>query len=294
MIIVRLSGGLGNQLFQYSFGMCLAQKHNTKVKFDLQVEIKRADFTPRKFGLREFNIDVELADNREINKFKYFNDGLLYNIERKLIEKYPFINRHLIVEHPTLILNNCQLIDNCYYDGYWQTENYFKPIENQLKNELNLNLNLNKTNNLLEKAIRETLSVSLHIRRSDYISIKANSSIFSECSLTYYKTAIDFFKRKLNNPIFYVFSDDIAWAKQNFKGDSFRIVAGNENNPHADMLLMGNCKHNIIANSSFSWWAAWLNKNKNKIIIAPKNWYNNHSYNEVVIQNILPNSWIKL
>ena len=291
MIIVKLSGGLGNQLFQYSFGRYLSLKHNTELKLDIQLNINASDFTPRLLGLSKYNIDLNFATNNEIESYKFFKTGSLSRIERKLNQRFPFINKRYVVEKPFAILNNDLLLDDCYYEGYWQSEYYFKSIKNILINDLQFNFDLNESNKLLVEDISNSMSVSLHIRRSDYLSVSSNAKIFSICTLKYYQDAISYFNLKFGKPIFYIFSDDISWAKENFVGENFVIVDVNQDDPHSDMYLMSQCKHNIIANSTFSWWGAWLNSTEDKVVISPKEWYRNKEINTNAILSLIPKEW---
>ncbi len=293
MIIIKLTGGLGNQLFQYGFGRYLSEKFNSELKFDVQTINDSANFTNRSFGLENFNIKVNLATSSDISTLKYFSEGLFGRIERKLIQNVPFLNPKYMVQSSNDYKTNIKNIrDNCYYDGYWQSEKYFKPIETILKTELQYTAVLNDKNALLLTDIINNESISVHIRRGDYLSIKVNGKLFAVCSDDYYKQAINYFLNKNDKSIFYIFSDDVDWAKSNFNGDSYLIVDNNANNPEIDLYLMSNCKHNIIANSSYSWWGAWLNRNSDKTIIAPKQWYRGKQ-NEM-INDLIPSKWIKL
>jgi len=184
------------------------------------------------------------------------------------------------------------LFNNCYYDGYWQSEKYFKSIEGVLRTELEYKAVLNDENALLLHDIISNESISVHIRRGDYLSVKVNSKLFSTCSIDYYMHAVNYFLNKYSNSVFYIFSDDIDWAKSNFIGDRFRIIDNNFDNPEIDLYLMSKCKHNIIANSSFSWWGAWLNSNPNKIVFAPQSWYKN-KLNEST-KDLIPSDWIMI
>ncbi|MEI6553564.1 MAG: alpha-1,2-fucosyltransferase, partial [bacterium] len=135
-------------------------------------------------------------------------------------------------------------------------------------------------------------SISIHIRRGDYISNQEANNFHGSCSIDYYTEAINIIKGKVSNPIFFVFSDDIAWVKENLKSDIVATWVSEYNLDNTeDLLLMSFCKHQIIANSSFSWWGAYLNRNINKIVIAPKKWIANKGYNT---DEITPSSWIKL
>lgn len=291
MIIVKISGGLGNQLFQYSFGKFLSVCFNTELKFDIKTNSSISGFTNRSFGLNDLNLNINIASSDDIKKFKYFtNNTFLERLERKFVQIFPFINRQYKVQRFNSQMNK-GFKDNCYYDGYWQSEKYFKTIEGIVRKDLEFKPSLNSYNLELLNQIVDTESVSLHIRRGDYLTIKANTKIFAVCSVDYYNRAIDFFIGRLKSPKFFIFSDDYEFAKENFKGNQFRIVE-NSANPETDLYLMSKCKHNIIANSSFSWWGAWLNSNPNKIVISPIEWYNEKLNN--ITMDLIPSEWIKL
>jgi hypothetical protein len=291
MVIVKLFGGLGNQLFQYCFGQYLANQLNTDVKYDVQCDKKSKNFTPRLLGLLSFNIEIETVYNVDIRKMKWFSTGLFERIERKIVQKFPEINKYYFVEldqHNVILSEN--LTNNCYYDGYWQSYKYLQIIEDKLRTEIIIKEIDNKAQLELIREIGNCQSVSLHVRRGDYISIKVNTKVFNLCSLEYYEDAIAYLLCKYKNSIFFVFSDDIEWANNNFKGDNFRFVTGNE--PAMDMYLMSLCKHNIIANSTFSWWGAWLNTNVDKTVIAPKSWYNPNS--KFKTKTLIPDTWVRI
>lgn len=293
MIIVKISGGLGNQLFQYSFGRSLSIKLNTDLKFDIQTNYNYSFFTKRSFGLGHFNIDMNLATKKEIHEFKCFDNEFLVRLERKIIQKLPFLNRKYVIQN---LYNSKKFIpkyrDNCYYDGYWQSENYFKSIEDIIRKDLEFNLQLSQYSKSLLDEINSNESISIHIRRGDYVKVKANSKLFSECSIEYYKKAINFFSAKVKHPQFFIFSDDIEWAKNNFAGSQFSFVDSNIDSPEMDLYLMSRCKNNIIANSSFSWWGGWLNSNPLKIVIVPKKWFN--GYLNEVVSDLVPEKWIRI
>jgi len=292
MIIVKLSGGLGNQLFQYSFGRYLSLKYDTELKFDVQLNIEASDFTPRLLGLSSYKVDLNFATSNEIKKYKIFNEGYLSILERKIIQKIPFLNKKMIIEKPFKVINKENLYNDCYYEGYWQSEYYFESIKDIIRHDFRLNFDLNEANKVIANDISDSFSVSLHIRRGDYLSVNSNAKIFSICSLKYYQDAINFFKNKYETPFFYIFSDDILWAKENFVGENFVIVDINQDDPHSDMYLMSQCKHNIIANSSFSWWGAWLNHNENKIVVVPKHWYRDVDKNANAVFSLIPENWL--
>lgn len=295
MIIVKITGGLGNQLFQYSFGRYLSMKFESEVKYDIQTNYDSSNISNRNVGLSNFNIHLKIATNYEIYKFKFFKNTIFARIERKMVQKIPILNRNLFVQKFKTKRNSAiQYYDNCYYDGYWQSENYFKEISSILKSELVSNFNpiLSTDSSIILEKIRKSNSVSVHIRRGDYISNKPNRKIFFNCPLKYYETSINYVTTRISDPIYFLFSDDIEWINKMFIGEQYRIVSNNFNSPEVDLFLMCNCKHNIIANSSFSWWGAWLNQHPEKIVIAPKQWYKGKYKDKS--KDLIPPEWIQI
>lgn len=289
MIIVKISGGLGNQLFQYAFGRYVSESLQVEVKYDLQTNLKIRDFTIRDCGLADLNLPFDQASTAEIERFRFFYSGFLSRLERKVNQFIPF-NIHLIIEKGQhLVLPVGKLKDNCYYDGYWQSYKYLTELRNELISQVGeIQLGIKAVE--WKKMIQTSISISIHIRRGDYISIKKNTDIFQVCGIDYYLSAINYIKGKITNPHFFIFSDDLAWAKENFQGVQFTFVEGNK--PHEDMYLMSLCQHNIIANSTFSWWGAWLNSNYGQLVVAPKHWYVEQL--NINIDNFILDKWIRL
>lgn len=288
LIIVKLSGGLGNQLFQYFFGQYLSQRTQHEVKYDLQTNLEIDYFTPRDLGIQKLGFELEFANSIEIKAVKKYTTGYLSRIERKLIQKAPFLNSRYTVENGDVhrYLEIKEMTGIYYFDGYWQS---FRFI-NELSPVSIKNMDLSE--NLLDvlKYIQSTNSVSIHIRRGDYLSVKENTEIFAQCGLDYYHKSINYFENTYGNITYFVFSDDIDWTKKHFIGDNFVFIDGNP--AEIDMFLMSNCKHNILANSTFSWWGAWLNTNSNKQIIAPKDWY--VSKLNFKSDKLIPSAWIRI
>ena len=284
MIIIKLNGGLGNQLFQYSLGKKLSIKNKDVFKLDL------SDFTvdnPRSYSLGYFNIIENFASDEDINKIK--KSGVW-----KLVDKLkPYCKRSAIkYKGYDFDQNILKLSGDFYLDGYWQSEKYFQDIEKIIKEEITLKESLpSKYTELIDK-IKNSDSVSVHIRRGDYLSGKI-SKIYAMCPIEYYYKAIEKITGHYPNPHFFIFSDDINWVKQNFNIPYPKIfVSGdNEIKNYEELILMSLCKHNIIANSSFSWWGAWLNKNADKIVISPDKWFNDKIGNA---KDLIPKNWIKL
>ena len=179
---------------------------------------------------------------------------------------------------------------DCYLSGYWQSESYFKSFENNIRQDFTFREPLFGQNADLALAISNTRSVSLHVRRGDYL----NSAYHEICSLDYYRTAIFYISERLAWPYFFIFSDDIAWVKAHLKIDfPCHYVEHNQGNQsYQDMQLMSLCRHHIIANSTFSWWGAWLNPNPEKIVVAPKKWFTTTNKNNT--QDLFPQNWVRL
>lgn len=289
MVIIKITGGLGNQLFQYAFGQYVAKKLNLKVKYDLQTKISISNFTERELGLLNYNFRIEVAEPEYVKQMKFFSKGFCSRLERKLVQKVPSLSKRYFVEDELhKVILDKELRDDCYYDGYWQSFKYLEVNNEFLHNKIR-SKNLSVGNEKLKEKISLSNSISLHVRRGDYISIKKNSDIFNICDLNYYLAAIDLIEQKIDEPQYYIFSDDIEWAKANFVELKFYFVEGNT--PEEDLYLMSLCKYNIIANSTFSWWAAWLNNNVTKEIICPKHWYVNGDNS---LKEFIPESWIRM
>lgn len=289
MIIVKLIGGLGNQMFQYALGRHLSQKNKVELKIDIT---GFESYKLHKYSLDAFNIKKILASKSEIDKFKKYQTrhGKKWFLYNKFIadnSKY-FQEKSFAFDPAVLKLN-----DDVYIDGYWQSEKYFKEIESTIRADFSFILNQGEKDLHISKLINNCNAVSIHIRRADYVTSATTNKTHGSCPIEYYEKAIDTVVEKINDPMFFVFSDDHNWAKQNIK-NKYPIVYVNHNNSdynYQDMRLMASCKHNIVANSTFSWWGAWLNQNPNKIVVAPKKWFADASKNE---GDIVPPTWIGL
>ncbi len=292
MIISKLAGGLGNQMFQYAFGKNLALKYNTTLKLDTSFLLDRSprsNFTFRDYDLDVFNIDDKIASENEINKF---TKRLNWRIADRILNKVIGFKKNFIIEphfHFSKACFNAQ--DNCYLEGYWQTEKYFIAIKEELKNKYFVfRAPLSFHGNNLLTQIHSTNSIAVNVRRGDFV----NNPFHGTCSPDYYKQAEEIISAKINNPHFFVFSDEINWAKENLLFSHPVTFVGKEYNgkKYQDkMRLMAACKHFIIPNSSFAWWAVWLNTCEDKIVIAPKAWF---PANKTGNQDIIPSKWITI
>lgn len=286
MIIVNLKGGVGNQLFQYAIGKHLAYKNNTELKLDIS-GLDRANEVGdiyRPFDLNSFAIKTQIADSEEIARLKY-PYGLLSKVWRWFVFK--ILRQKNLIFNPNIL----QWSDNTYLDGYWQSPKYFDDIREILLKELTLNKPLSASAQDYLKKIEENNSTALHVRRGDYVKNPTVLKEFGICSNNYYSKAVRYISENIINPTFFVFSDDIEWVKTNIKlPESTIYVEGRDMSNVEDLILMSKCKHNIIANSSFSWWSAWLNNNINKIVIAPSPWFDTIEYDK----DLIPKSWIQI
>lgn len=280
MIIIRFQGGLGNQLFQYALYKEL-QYLGKEVYADLSIFEREEEI--REFELGKLGIKVTVADPKLVKKMCPSGQDIFTKIIKNTI-----CRKHFTKEKNSYIFDSSFLkCDNQYLIGYWQTEKYFQDVKVQLRKEINfLPLEDEKNTMILDK-IHSTNAVSVHMRFGDYV----NNSIYDNiCTDRYYSTAIEEMKRIHEDAVFYVISDDIERAKVVLDNDTYEYIDWNGgNNCYYDMKLISQCRHNIIANSSFSWWGTWLNDNKAKTVIAPSIWLNG-----VITDDIEMASWIKV
>lgn len=279
MLIISCCGGLGNQMFQYAFYFKLKTLQK-KVKFDISYFDK--NFNHNGFELeRLFNLQIEKS-------FKC--ESLFFKLLRKIgLKSYAFFQnnpRDVIKFHSEFyILNNILLA------GYWQSYKYFEDLEVEIRRIFTFKIKLDARNENLLKSINKYNSVSIHVRRGDYL--KPENKIFQNiCTIIYYKNAIQYIEKHVNDPYYFIFSNDIQWCKQNINLKNVTYVNWNiGKESYKDMQLMSYCKHNIIANSSFSWWGAWLNNNPNKIVCVPEKWFD---LPECETKDICPDEWIRI
>jgi len=292
MIITRLIGGLGNQMFQYAAGRRTAIANKAELKLDITGYDHQVGITPRKYMLDIFNIHASIVSKQEIKLFNNYSKNIiqrnLHRIVSSLFRRHYFRQKSSGFDHKFLSIS-----DNSYLDGHWGSEKYFSDIGDVIRKEFMLKNSPNKKNSQLIQRINNCNSVSIHVRRSDYVNDKKTHDFHGVCGLDYYKKAVSFITKKVPNTVFFIFSDDPTWCKQNLRLPYSTIYVTHNlgNKDYEDMRLMSTCKHNIIANSSFSWWGAWLNSHKNKMIIAPNKWFNIPTINT---RDLIPQSWIKI
>lgn len=298
MIIVCIKNGLGNQMFQYAFGKVLEWQYNTSVFFDIMND----DFVSgEQTDMEIFTIGkYTVVEKEKTEKFKPFSVKQFLLNKQYIKYIYFKIRRYF---HPAKLVTEplpsqyIQLFDHLnlqcdyYFMGHWMNLRYFEGYDVEIKQLFQLKVtDFYQTELAQEIANSERDTVSLHIRRGDYLI----SGFMNNTEMSYYEKAVDYVKINLQNPFIYIFTNDPSWVKQELKLKiPFKVIGGNTaNDGYKDMLLMSLCRNNIIANSSFSWWGAYLNKNENPIIITPRKWFADEERNKYA-HEMLPESWIK-
>jgi hypothetical protein len=292
MVIVCLKGGLGNQMFQYATGRRIALKNSARLKLDISWFGNTGRDIHRTYELKNFNILEEFASAYEVARLKPGNGfgSLVSRLKQKLAPHHnPYKLEKSLYFDPEIL----SVTGDVYLEGNWGSEKYFLDIEDILRKEFTLRQALDQTNENLAEQIRTVTSLSIHVRRGDFVTNPLTNQFHGVCSLDYYRSAVEEIVRYVKNPHLFVFSDDHQWVKENLKFEfPATVVCYNDSSKgHVDMKLMSLCKHNIIANSTFSWWAAWLNDNPDKKVIAPLRWLNKKDFDA---RDLFPESWIRL
>jgi hypothetical protein len=299
MIIVQLKGGLGNQMFQYALARKLSLQF--RVPFKLDVSNLRPGLTNflgvttlRKYALGDFDIHAGFARNKDLPFLSKFPSTRYNNFLNKLVSTFQPRGRQVVRETSFSFDQNYKRIRSAgadiYLDGFWISEKYFKDITPVIRKDFSLKKKMSVTAVGLANQISHSNSVSIHVRRRDYVTNPNTKQYHGVCDLNYYRKAIRRMTKHVSAPYFFIFSDDINWAKQNLRIEYPTVFVDHFGSDTEELILMSLCKHNIIANSSFSWWGAWLNKNPNKIVIAPKKWFRA----KIDDSDIVPIGWIRI
>jgi glycosyl transferase family 11 len=289
MIITRLTGGIGNQMFQYAFGRRLADHHKTELKLDLGFYSDPVlNVPPRTFDLDIFNITSEVASDKEIKKFaKRVNHDLT---DRVLNRIFGVKASHIREPHFYFSEAAFNSPDNVYLSGYWQSEKYFGDIEPKLRRDFTFKDPINDLAKPILEKINCTESVCVHVRRGDFLTNPLNGLYGKD----YYVAASEIVSSGKPDKAYFVFSDDVEWCKENLQFDGETTFVDNDFGPRKfrdDLWLMSECKHFIIANSSFSWWAVWLNTNPRRTVVAPKAWFQDRSLDT---RDLIPDNWVTI
>lgn len=289
MITIKLAGGLGNQMFQYAIGRYLSHKYNTKLSLDLSFLLDRGygdRFVYRDYYLDMFTVSID----KLIEKLP-----LSCIIKNKIAERYRINLPGIRVEsqfHFDKSILNCG--SDSYLAGYWQSPKYFSDISGTIRKDFTFVKSVRSASLGLLDRIKNSNSVCLNVRRADYIG----NSLHDVCDLNYYRSALDLLSQRIDERTVFVFSDDIEWCEKNLKISGDHQFVGHEHahttdfkNFDAYLYMMTQCKHYIIPNSTFAWWAVWLNNDQGKIVIAPSRWFNDENINA---EELYDPAWIRL
>jgi hypothetical protein len=292
MIIVRLDGGLGNQLFQYAAGRRLAYRHKTELKLDITTF--HTGHSNRKYELFHYNISGVVAPASDVARFVNRSPGFFYGAVEQCRAALHLSKKGLIREsHFHFDPEVLALPDNLYMWGYWQSERYFEDIRPIILKEFTLCKPAAGQNADLLEEIGTTNAVGLHVRRADYARNPHVHNVHGTCDREYYEEAISRVLRAVQTPHFYIFSDEPEWARANLRLEHPATYVSHNGPDDAveDLRLMSACQHFIIANSSFSWWAAWLSQNQARLVCAPSRWFNDRSLDT---RDLLPQAWQRI
>ena len=286
MIVVKLIGGLGNQMFQYAFGRYLSIQHNTNLYCDIaDLQNKNLGHIHRNFSLDGFNLQAAIYNLNDQKSGKEIFFKKLFSSPKNKLKTISEKRLHFDKE-----IGNA--VDNIYLNGYWQSPLYFEKIEDIIRKDFTFSIPLSKGAEQFLLKIKASNSVSIHVRRGDYVNNPETLSYHGICDISYYKKAIEIIKDRVSTPTFFIFTDDPEWVKQNFSlSDDIILVSNASFSQFDDLQLMSACKHAIIANSSFSWWGAWLISNPAKTVIAPLKWLQNDS---IKTDDLFPKTWMRI
>ena len=287
MIIVNLKGGLGNQMFQYALGRALSISNDDDLSLDTG-GLDRANAVGdiyRPFALSSFSIKAGVAGARDVRRLKY-PFGIFSKIARRF--RFAILRQTQVGWEPDLLAKRGDI----YLDGYFQSPKYFEGIRDILINDFTLKEPLSPAGQSLLAQIEADESVAVHVRRGDYVSNAKVRDAYGPCPPDYYERAMKEIQERVALPVWFVFSDDVDWVKANIPfPDGAVYVSGQDIPDTHELMLMAACKHTIIANSTFSWWGAWLNRNPDKVVIAPAPWFDTKKDRH---KDLIPYPWIRV
>ncbi len=294
MIITRLTAGLGNQMFQYAAGLALATRKLTVLKLDVSgYGIIPGRVNHETYSLSCFNIIEQFATATEVAKLVPPIPSRIKRAIRKVTLKAPPRSRRYSQAEFTFESNFESLPDNTYLEGTWQCDKYFESVTPFLRRHFTFKYPLPASADaMMQRITQDPSSVSVHFRRGDFITSQTNVHN-RPLDLDYYRRAIEKLMPKVADPCLYIFSDDIRAIAREFKPDCRHVFVEPEPDWQAydELRMMSMCRHNIIANSTFSWWAGWLNSFAGKMVIAPEPWFANKTYDG---SQVVPDAWTRL
>ena len=308
MIIVKLFGGLGNQMFQYAAGAALAHRHGTILKLDVSKFSRRLErVRHERYALACFNIQEHFATEAEILKYKAlrnrshpaFRPGKFLVRALRNARLSEFVDRmappvaHFEERSHRFDPDFFRLPINSYVTGHWQSEKFFGEISDLLRAQFTFRYPPSTAARGMLEQIKASPSASIHFRRGDYVDNPEFKAMFGATPMGYYHRAVNLLRERIGEFTLYVFSDDLEYVRKNFQPDLKRVYVdvSTPNTAYEDLRLLSNCQHNLMSASTFSWWAAWLNAHPGKVVIVPTPWFDQSSKDA---SDIVPDSWIKL
>ena len=284
--LTRLSGGLGNQLFQYAYARALSLRYNCQLYLDTRDVNLNAIHGG--YGLESFSHKGKIIDQAILNaqypRWKFHLSSKLKSFKNGLLGHYHEGGLNYQQGHERAVKNSLLV-------GYWQSEQYFSEFRDEILADFNFCDEIKMNNCAFAEMIKLSTSVSVHIRRGDYINNAKSASIYHECGLDYYEKSITLIRQQIESPVFFVFSDDISWCKKNinFLDSHVVFVSDETTDAISDLYLMSLCSSHIIANSTFSWWGAWLSSSC--LVIQPRIWFKKESTRSDLIKE---QGWINI
>jgi hypothetical protein len=296
MVVVRLLSGLGNQMFQYACGRAVASRAAVPLGLDISDFASSTAGVLRRYGLHVFNLNAEVVASEEVARLMEAppKKGLPAKIWDWISGRsaVPVSLTRVAEAHfhfdPAILAAG----DNVYLAGYFQSEKYFHDQADILRLDFTLRPEIEVClNQELLAAMERSASISLHIRRGDYVHHAETNRFFGVCSPQYYQRCMEHMATQIRNPVFFLFSDDPDWVKENLRLWHPGILVSNGRlKDYEELWFMSRCRHHIIANSSFSWWGAWLNPRPDKIVCAPEEWFADKSLNT---SDVVPAGWVR-
>lgn len=295
MKIIKLKGGLGNQMFQYAFAKYVEKKSGDISILDFSAYAELLNDEIRKPRLLKFNISSLVANDGQIKQatmLKHEGNSLSYQYKMKIFLEAVFNPKYYFEWKRGAFISLSGIKKHSYFDGYWQSIDYIEPIKEQLLGEFIPNYNLSKKAQEQMVEMQAQNSVFVGIRKGDYTANASARKHFGVITNKYYLKAMELIVSKIENPVFHIFSNDIEWCRQNLDFKDFNVVFRSkeiQTDDFEELMIMSSCKHAIISNSTFNWWGAYLIKNPNKVIVCPLRWFNDDKS-----INIIPAEWCRI
>ena len=266
-IKVLIDTGLGNQMFQYALGRSLSLRQRRPLILDTSLLSQEPDWG---FDLRHFRLGQQRVRNWPFLPW-IIRVKLLRVLASPVMEVVGWINEPRLQFSPEVLETD----QPCILNGYWQSERYFDSISDKLREDFTIVTAQDARSAECQRRIRSVKSIGLHVRRGDYVTVPSCNAFHGTCSKDYYDAALRLILPRLGRDVeLFVFSDDMKWARENIQyAPPTTYVDWNQDRSYEDMRLMSSCRALIMANSSFSWWAGWLNARPDKLVVAPRQWY---------------------